>query len=106
MYGSTSSPAWKRGRPLAPVVGEGQVNLVATGCSRMRAMVKVSKLCGTIDFDDDESNRSPVASPVATLAACRLRNSHGVYSGSVALLTSVEAGRRAGLKRLMVHDNT
>jgi len=33
---------WKRG-PLAPVVGEGQVNLVATGCSRMRAMVKVSK---------------------------------------------------------------
>jgi len=27
---------WKRGSTLAPVVGEGQVNLVATGCSRLR----------------------------------------------------------------------
>ena len=66
-------------------------------------MVKVSKALWLM-IDGFQS--SPVSSPVATLAACRLRNSHGVYSGSVALLTSVEAGRRAGLKRLMVADNT
>jgi len=62
LYG-TSSPTWKQGSPLAPVVvvGEGQVNLVYG--RRLRAMAKVSKALWLIDFDG--SNRSPVASPVA-----------------------------------------
>ena len=74
MYG-TSFPAWKWKRgPLAPVaVGEGQVNLVYDG--RVVAMGKVSKALWLIHFDD-ESNRSPVAFPVAI----RLRNSHVVNS--------------------------
>jgi len=97
VYIGSSSPAWKRGSPLAPVVvvGEGQVNLVYG--RRLRAMAKVSKALWLISIDfDDESNRSPVAFPVAI----RLRNSHVVnsratgrtYRGAVVLLTSVEAG--------------
>jgi len=61
VYGGSSFPAWKRGSPLAPVVlvvGEGQVNLVATGCSRMRAMVKVSKALWLMIWSFDEPNPS------------------------------------------------
>jgi len=55
VYGSTSSPAWKRG-PLAPVVvvvGEGQVNLGFRPA--VVAMAKVSKALWLID---DEPNQS------------------------------------------------
>jgi len=62
LYG-TSSPTWKQGSPLAPVVvvGEGQVNLVYG--RRLRAMAKVSKALWLIN----EFRSSPVAIPVATV---------------------------------------
>jgi len=80
VYGSTSSPAWKRG-PLAPVVvvvGEGQVNLVYDG--RVVAMGKVSKALWLIHFDDESNRSPPVAIPVAPVS---LPDSHGRATGSV-----------------------
>ena len=91
---------WKRG-PLAPVVvvGEGQVNLVATGCSRLRAMVKVSKALWLM-----------IIKWISIVSGCdsscctgcrRLRKLPWVLQDlqevSVVLLTSVAAGYGAGL---------
>ena len=74
VYGGSSSPAWKRGSPLAPVVvvGEGQVNLVDDG--RVVAMGKVSKALWLIHFDDESNRSPPVAIPVAPVS---LPDSHG-----------------------------
>jgi len=41
-------------------------------------MGKVSKLCGTIDFDDEPNQSPPVAIPVAK----RLRNASGTRMGA------------------------
>jgi len=46
VYGSTSSPVWKRGHPLAPVVGEGQVNLGVRPWLVSGPWSKSPKLCG------------------------------------------------------------
>ena len=65
LYG-TSSPTWKQGSPLAPVVvvGEGQVNLVYG--RRLRAMAKVSKALWLMMNQIDQSSgcdSSCVSSP-------------------------------------------
>jgi len=55
VYGSSSSPIpWKRGSPLAPVVGEGQVNL---GVRRPCSGHGQSLQSFVVDLND-ESNRS------------------------------------------------
>ena len=65
VYGSTSSPAWKRGAlaPVVVVVGEGQVNLGFRPA--VVAMAKVSKALWLIDFFDEPNQSPPVAIPVA-----------------------------------------
>ena len=46
VYIGSSSPAWKRGSPLAPVVGEGQVNLGVRPWLVSGPWSKSPKLCG------------------------------------------------------------
>jgi len=93
LYG-TSSPAWKRGSPLSPVVvGEGgasKLTWYTAGVAGVVAMGKVSKASWLMI---DEFRSSPVAIPVHVASGTRMALTAGLQDlvrGAVVLLTLVE----------------